>query len=198
MVSRHFYLVMKNTQFLILRLLSIAFLLFCGAIQSAKADDKNNIAIIAGQFQSPGDLLTLNSASFPTRLGVGTAGQVLSTNGTTLSWASKFAMDTGTAAAAGTTAADCVALTASHSRVTGADATKGACLPLLASRNIGDEFIVTNADTTNALKVYSAGVAELISGQAGTTAISLAAKLQLICRKYDTTNWYCGKTVTPY
>lgn len=179
-------------------LLVIPLMLVCLLASHAHADDKNNIAIIAGQFQSPGDLLTLNSASFPTRLGVGTAGQVLTNNGTTLSWGSKVAYDTGTFAAAGSTAADCVALTASHSRVTGADATKGACLPLLSTRNIGDEFVVTNTDTTNALKVYSAGVAELISGQAGTTAISLAAKLQLICRKYDATNWYCGKTVTPY
>lgn len=173
-------------------------MLVCLLVSQAQADDKNNIAIIAGQFQSPGDLLTLNSASFPTRLGVGTAGQVLSTNGTTLSWSGKVAYDTGTFAAAGSTAADCVALTASNSRVTGADATKGACLPLLSTRNIGDEFIVTNADVTNALKVYSAGVAELISGQAGTTAITLAAKLQLTCRKYDATNWYCGKSVLPY
>lgn len=179
-------------------LLVIPLMLVCLLASQAHADDKNNAVIIAGQFQSPGDLLTLNSASFPTRLGVGTAGQVLSTNGTTLSWASKMAADTGTFAAAGSTAADCVALTATNSRVTGADATKGACLPLLSTRNIGDEFIVTNADVTNALKVYSAGVAELISGQAGTTAISLAAKLQLTCRKYDTTNWYCNKGTTPY
>lgn len=173
-------------------------MLVCLLVSQAHADDKNNIAIIAGQFQSPGDLLTLNSASFPTRLGVGTAGQVLSTNGTVLSWASKVASDTGTFAAAGSTGADCVTVTASHSRVTAADGTKGACLPLLSTRNIGDEIVITNADVTNALKVYSAAVGELITGQAGTTAISLAAKLQLFCKKYDTTNWYCSKTVTPY
>lgn len=190
-MNNNFYPFLRST-------LVILFVVLASLVSETRADDKNNIAIIAGQFQSPGDLLTLNSASFPTRLAVGTAGQVLSTNGTTLSWASKYAMDTGTAAAAGTTAANCTALTASHSRVTAADGTKGVCLPLLASRNIGDEFVVTNSDTSSALLVYSAGVAELISGQAGTTAISLAAKLQLTCRKYDTTNWYCGKSVTPY
>jgi hypothetical protein len=104
----------------------------------------------------------------------------------------------GTLAGAGTTQADAAAVVTTVARVTGANGTVGVNLPSLASVSTGQTVKVINSDVTNALKVYSAAVGELISGQAGTTAISLAAKLVLSCTKYDATNWYCEKSVTPY
>lgn len=104
----------------------------------------------------------------------------------------------GTLAGAGTTQADAAAVVTTIARVTGANGTVGVNLPALAAVSTGQTVKVVNSDVTNALKVYSAAVGELISGQAGTTAISLAAKLVLSCTKYDVTNWYCEKSVTPY
>lgn len=43
-----------------------------------------------------------------------------------------------------------------------------------------------------------AAAGETISGQSGTTAISLAAKLMLRCYKYDASNWYAEKGVIAY
>ena len=111
---------------------------------------------------------------------------------------SSYGVSTGTLAAAGSTITDAAAITKEFTVVTAADATKGVKLPLLASVPIGKLITIVNADVTNALKVYSNAAGELITGQAGDTAISVAAKLQLRCIKYDATNWYCEKGVTPY
>jgi len=106
---------------------------------------------------------------------------------------------TGTLAGAGTTQADAAAITFQDIvRVTGADGTVGVKLPALSNVSVGQSITVINTNTVSLLKVYSNDAAELISGQAGTTAISLAAKLTFVCIKYDATNWYCGKNVLPY
>lgn len=102
-----------------------------------------------------------------------------------------------TLAALGTNQATCAPIVSTIARVTAADGTVGVCLPAGAAGLIGARITVINSDVTNALKVYAAG-AETITGQAGSTAISVAAKLILECVLYDATNWYCAKTVTPY
>lgn len=105
----------------------------------------------------------------------------------------------GTVAGAGTTQADATSVgTSTVIKVTGADGTVGVNLPALSTLQPGSSVAIINSSTASALKVYSAAAGELISGQSGTTAISLAAKLILTCTKYDASNWYCGKSVTPY
>lgn len=104
----------------------------------------------------------------------------------------------GTLAAAGTTQADAAAVVTTIARVTGANGTTGVKLPLLSTRTAGSMLTIINSDVTNALKVYSAAAGELIDGQAGTTAISVAAKTWLRIIKYDATNWYGEKGVIPF
>lgn len=121
----------------------------------------------------------------------------------TLGWQTVYAAkgvadNISTLAAAGSTIADGGAITTTLTRVTGADGTKGVVLPALSTIAIGRRLTVINSDTTNALKVYGNAAGELIDGQAGNTAVSVAAKLWLECIKYDSTNWYCAKTVTPF
>lgn len=102
-----------------------------------------------------------------------------------------------TLAALGTNQATCAPIVSSVARVTAADGTVGVCLPAGAAADVGKQVTVINSDVTNALKVYAAG-AETITGQAGTTAISVAAKLWLRCVLYSATVWYCEKGVLPY
>jgi len=110
-----------------------------------------------------------------------------------------YGVSTGTLAATGTTIADAALITTEFVRVTAVDGTKGVKLPALANVPIGKLITIVNTDTgVNALKVYSNAAGELITGQAGSTAISVASKLMLRCVKYDATNWYCEKGVTPY
>ena len=106
--------------------------------------------------------------------------------------------NTGTLAAAGSTQADGAAVVTTICRVTGANGTTGVVLPALAKVPVGACVTIINSDLTNALKVYSAAAGETISGQSGTTAISLAAKLMLRCYKYDASNWYAEKGVIAY
>lgn len=108
------------------------------------------------------------------------------------------ALNIATLAAAGATQADAAAVASTVARVTGANGTVGVKLPALASIAVGQELEIINSSTASALNVYSNAVGELISGQAGTTAIVLAAKLTLKVRKFDATNWYAGKSVLPY
>lgn len=103
-----------------------------------------------------------------------------------------------TLAALGTTQANAAPVISTVARVTGANGTVGVKLPALASIITGGEVKVVNSSTASALNVYSNAAGELISGQAGTTAISLAAKLVLTCTKFDATNWYAEKSVLPY
>ena len=103
-----------------------------------------------------------------------------------------------TLAGFGTTQTDAAQIVATMTRVTAADGTVGVKLPALASVPVGAQFTIINSSTTSALKVYSAAVGETITGQAGTTAVSVAAKLWLRCIKYDATNWYAEKGVLPY
>lgn len=103
-----------------------------------------------------------------------------------------------TLAGLGTTQADAAPVVTRKARVTGANGTVGVKLPALASVPIGYEIKVINSDVTNLLKVYSNAAGELISGQLGTVAISLAAKLVLTCTKFDNTNWYAEKSTLPY
>lgn len=125
-------------------------------------------------------------------MGIGTPG------GQAAQLDASYGVSSGTLAAAGTTITDAAAVTAEFTRVTGADGTKGVKLPLLSSVPIGKLITIVNSDTVSALKVYSNAAGELITGQAGNTAISLAAKLMLRVVKYDATNWYAEKGVTPY
>jgi hypothetical protein len=104
----------------------------------------------------------------------------------------------GTLAAAGSTQTDAAAIATTVARVTAADGTKGVKLPALAGIPAGRQLTIINSDVTNALKVYSNAAGETIDGQAGTTAVSVAAKLLLRCWAYDATNWYCEKGVTPF
>lgn len=129
-----------------------------------------------------------------------TAGNIAATNGNlTFGTALKGVInDIGTLAGAGTTISDAAAIAHIVTRVTGANGTVGVKLPALAGVTAGTEFQVINSDVTNALKIYSNAAGELITGQAGNTAISLAAKLILRCWAYDATNWYCEKGVLPY
>lgn len=127
-----------------------------------------------------------------------TAG-VTSADNITFSAALKgIASNIATLAGAGSTQADAAAVASTVARVTGANGTVGVKLPALASVPVGFEIQIINSDVTNALKVYSNAAGELISGQAGTTAISVAAKLFLRCRKFDATNWYAEKGVAAY
>ena len=103
-----------------------------------------------------------------------------------------------TLAGLGTTQADAAPVVTTVARVTGANGTVGVKLPALASVPAGFGMKIINSDVTNLLKVYSNAAGELISGQAGTTAISLAAKLVLTVTKFDATNWYAEKSVLPY
>ena len=104
----------------------------------------------------------------------------------------------GTLAAAGSTIADGAPVVTTIARVTGANGTTGVVLPALSGLTAGRKITIINSDTVNALKVYGNAAGELIDGQAGNTAVSVAAKLWLECIKYDATNWYCAKTVTPF
>jgi len=104
----------------------------------------------------------------------------------------------GTLAAAGSTQTDAAAIVTTVVRVTGSDGTKGVKLPALASVSAGRLITIINSDVTNLVKVYSNAAGETITGQSGTTAISLAAKLMLRCWAYDGSNWYCEKGVLPY
>jgi len=104
----------------------------------------------------------------------------------------------GTLAAAGTTQADAAAVVTTVTQVTGAATTNGVRLPALASIADGVMLKVINASTTLPMNVYSNAVGELISGQGGTTAIVLAAKLVLTLTRYNATNWYAEKSVLPY
>ena len=103
-----------------------------------------------------------------------------------------------TLAALGATQADAAPVVSQKARVTGANGTVGVKLPALASVPVGYQIKVINSSVASALNVYSDAVGELISGQAGTTAISLAAKLVLTVTKFDATNWYAEKSVLPY
>lgn len=105
-----------------------------------------------------------------------------------------------TLAGLGSTQADCAPIVASQTvaRVTGADGTVGVCLPPLASVSLGRQFTAINSSTASTLKVYSNAAGETITGQSGTTAISVAAKLFLRCWAFDASNWYCEKGVLPY
>lgn len=105
----------------------------------------------------------------------------------------------GTLAAAGSTQTDAAALPTTVTRVTGANGTVGVKLPAIGSAIVaGQEMTIINSSTTSVLKLYSAAAGELITGQAGTTAISMAAKTIARCRAYDATNWYCGIEGAPY
>jgi hypothetical protein len=81
--------------------------------------------------------------------------------------------------------------------VTGADGTKGVKLPAGASTPLGTTLVVVNTDVTSALKVYAAG-SETIGLQAGSTAISVAAKVSVIFYLSSPTTWQAIKGVTPY
>lgn len=108
------------------------------------------------------------------------------------------APSTATLAAAGSTQTDAAVVASNLCIVTAANGTKGVRLPPLAAVPVGTCITIVNTDLVSALKVYSDAAGELITGQAGTTAISLAAKLMLRCYKYDATNWYAEKGVLPY
>lgn len=156
-----------------------------------------------------------NSDKMPQPLNIGNPGQILVV-GTNLlpQWSSSVAMgggyisfsgyvpgvsnDTGTLAATGSSITDASAIVDTFQVVTGADGTKGVHLPALADVQVGVEFNVVNSDVTNALKVYSNAAGETISGQAGNTAISVAAKLWLTCFKQSASAWHCTKSVTAY
>lgn len=103
-----------------------------------------------------------------------------------------------TLAAAGSSITDAAQIVTTSVRVTGANGTVGVKLPALASVPVGFKMRVINSNTSSALLLYSAAAGELISGQAGNTAISIAAKLTVFIEKYDATNWYLAKGVLPY
>ena len=156
-----------------------------------------------------------NPDKMPQPLNIGTPGQILIVSSSLLpQWSSTpnlggavftfsgylpgIANDTGTVAATGSSITDSAALVDIFNVVTAADGTKGVHLPALADLTIGQSVTVVNADVTSALKVYSNAAGETISAQAGNTAISVAAKLWLLCFKQSTTAWHCTKTVTAY
>lgn len=92
-------------------------------------------------------------------------------------------------AAAGSTNADAVAITANAPinvvHVTAADATKGAILPAAAAGTI---FIVKNSDAANAiLKVYPPSGAAINALTATTGALSMAAKTCAVFAFHSTT-----------
>lgn len=106
--------------------------------------------------------------------------------------------DIGTLAALGTTITDAAAITHEITVVTATDDTVGVKLPALAAVSLGQIFIVINSVTNKTLKIYSNASGELISGQAGDTAIVAAAKLSMFFLAYDSTHWYAIKGVLPY
>lgn len=136
--------------------------------------------------------LTMASTDVTKLMGLGLPGELAKQVDTS------FGVSVGTVAAAGTTISDATAVSYEFNKVTGADATKGVKLPALSTVPTGKLITIVNSDTTNALKVYSNAAGETITGQAGNTAISLAAKLQLRCTKVSSTEWFAEKGVTPY
>jgi hypothetical protein len=109
-----------------------------------------------------------------------------------------YGVSVGTVAAAGSSITDATAVSSEFNKVTGADGTKGVKLPALSTVPTGKLITIVNSDTVSALKIYSNAAGETISGQAGNTAISLAAKLQLRCTKVSSTEWFAEKGVIPY
>jgi hypothetical protein len=103
----------------------------------------------------------------------------------------------GTLAALGTNQATAAPIVTTICRVTAADGTVGVVLPAASTALIGRTILVINSDVTSALKLYAAG-SDTITGQAGSTAISIAAKLMLRCVCYSATEWYAEKGVLPY
>lgn len=104
-------------------------------------------------------------------------------------------VDSGTLAATGSTQADAAAISHIFTEVTGADGTKGVHLP---AGVLYMHYWIINSNTTNALKLYSNAAGDLIYGQAGTTAVSMAAKTAMDCVKYDSTHWYCNSMGAPF
>jgi hypothetical protein len=162
-----------------------------------------------------GCTLVANPQRLPIPLEAGAQGSVLSIGSELLpTWSNSLSLgggrvsfsgyvpgvadDLGTVAATGSTITDSAALVDTVSVVTGADGTKGVHLPALADVSIGQELTVINSDVTNLVKVYSNAAGETISGQAGSTAISVAAKVWLFCKKQSASAWHCQKGVTPY
>lgn len=109
-----------------------------------------------------------------------------------------IAANIGTLAGTGSSQSDAAAIVTSVVRVTGADGAVGVKLPALASVSTGFSITIINSSTASALKVYSNASGETMTGQSGTTAISVAAKLFLRCWKYDASNWYVEKGVAAY
>lgn len=109
-----------------------------------------------------------------------------------------LAEPTGTLAALGSTQTDAAAITTTVTQVTAVDGTKGVKLPALSSVTTGQTLVIINSSTTSALKYYTNASGETVFGQSGTTAISLAAKGMAICKKYDSTNWYCSHLAAPF
>lgn len=107
-------------------------------------------------------------------------------------------VDVATLAAAGSTQADAAVVASRFARVTGASGTNGVRVPALATVPNGYEFIVNNSSTANALRLYSNSGVELLSGQSGTTAIVIPAKVTARVIKFDASNWYVALGVTPY
>ena len=101
-------------------------------------------------------------------------------------------------AAAGSSQSDAAAITTNVSRVTGANGTVGVKLTALSTFDPGQTATIINSDTSGTLKYYSNAAGETIYGQSGTTAVSLAAKTAAVCRKYDTSHWYCNHMAAPF
>lgn len=170
-------------------------------VSGNESADTGTIVIAAGNVSGGNiDFYTGNGLKRWSVLNAGTLSQD-STNGAEIiinKALSGLADNIGTLAALGSTQTDAAAITATISRVTAADGTKGVKLPALSTFTAGRSLLIINSDTTNALKVYSNAAGETLSGQSGTTAISVAAKLFLRCIKYDASNWYVEKGVAAY
>lgn len=177
-----------------------------GTIEATLTDDTLTFSGASFSFV-PGatSLLFRNNANNATNLSISDAGLLTVRAGATLtagnltySAAQAGSVENLAAlAAAGTNQGNCAAVISTVAKVTGADGTVGVCLPAGAGVAIGRQYTVLNSDVTNALKVYAAG-AETIDGQAGSTAISVAAKLMLRCWLTSATTWLCEKGVTPF
>jgi len=94
--------------------------------------------------------------------------------------------DVDTVAAAGSTQTNAAAITATVTRVTGADGTKGVRLP--APDLVGRVIVVYNASGSGALKVYPQSGAK-IGANATNAAVSVAAGSTMVAVAVGLTEW---------
>lgn len=133
-----------------------------------------------------GDIL-YRGASAWARLGAGTSGYFLKTNGASANpeWAAASASRTeGTLAATGSTQGDAAAITTDAVHVTGADGTKGVILPNTAAAII----IVKNEALLSSLKVYPNSGASIGSG-AANAAHTMSGSTYYMYTRTSSTQW---------